>query len=116
MGKPLAAANIVDDPVLFVQSALSDIEPEKFEFVEGFPVLIDANGWVLFGCQCKKREKISAVELSPVSGKINNLKIKPVNRGFNAVIEATVLATRYVLHRENKLIGPIDYYSTIMKQ
>jgi hypothetical protein len=63
MGKPVAAANIVDDPVLFVQSSLSDIEPEKFGSVDGFPVLKDALGWILFDCRCKKSEKISVVEL-----------------------------------------------------
>ena len=70
MSKPVAAANIVDDPVLFVQSALSDAEPERFEYVEDFPVLKDAMGWILFECKCKKGETISVVELSPVKGKI----------------------------------------------
>jgi len=116
LSRPHAAANIVDDPILFVRSALSDIEPEKFEFADGFPVLLQANGWLLFDCQCKKGEKTSVVELSPVKGKINTLKIKPVNRGFNAVIEATVHATRYVLLHEKKLLDKINYYNTIVKK
>jgi hypothetical protein len=116
LSKPLAAANIVDDPILFVQSALSDIEPEKFEIVDGFPVLLQANAWILFDCHCKKGKKTSVVELSPVNGKINIMKIKPVNRGFNAVIEATVHATRYVLLHEKKLLDQINYYNTIVKK
>ena len=39
LSKPIAAANIVDDPVLFVQSALSNIEPERLKFIDGFPLL-----------------------------------------------------------------------------
>lgn len=116
MSKPTAVANITDDPLLFVQSALSDIEPEKFEFVDAFPVLAGANGWILFDCQCKKSDRISIVEMSPVNGKTNKLKIKPVNRGFNAVIEATVHATRYVLLHEKKILDQINYYNTIVKK
>lgn len=116
LSRPHAAANIVDDPILFVRSALSDIKPEQFEFVDGFPVLAGANGWIICNCTCKKSDKISIVEISPVKGKINTQKIKPVNRGFNAVIEATVHATRYVLLHEKKLLDHINYYNTIVKK
>lgn len=116
INKPAAAANIVDDPVLFVQSALSDIEPEKFEFIEGFPVLKDAHGWIIFDCACKKGENISVVELSSVRAKINHRVIKPVNRGLNAVIEATIHATRYVSLNEQKQLEQIEYYNTIVKK
>ncbi len=116
MKKPIAAANIVDDPVLFVQSALSDVGPERFEFIDGFPVLKDAPGWILFECKCKKGENISVVELSPVKGKINTRKLKPVNRGFNAVIEASIHATRYVVFREQKYLEHIEYYNSIVKK
>ncbi len=116
LSKPVLASNIVDDPVLFVQSALSDLEPERFEFVEGFPVLKDAPGWILFNCKCKKGEKISLVELSPIKGKIINKKLQPINRGFNAVIEASIHATRYVALKEQKLLDCIGYYNTIVKK
>ncbi len=115
-GKPTAAANITDDPVLFVQSALSDVGHERFEFIEGFPVLKDAMGWILFECKCKKGENISVVELSPIKGKINPRKLKPVNRGFNAVIEASIHATRYVVFREQKYLEHIEYYNSIVKK
>lgn len=111
-----AAANIVDDPVLFVQSALSDIEPERFDFVEGFPVLKDSPGWIIFDCRIKKGENISVVELQAVKSKILQRKIKPINRGFNAVIEATVHATRYVVLKEQKYLDHIDHYNTIVQK
>jgi len=116
LSKPVAAANIVDDPVLFVQASLSDIEPGRFEFVEGFPVLKEAQGWILFDCRCKKGRDISVVELSPIKGKINERKLKPVNRGFNAAIEAAIHATRYVVLRQQKSLECINYYNSIVKK
>ncbi len=114
--KPVLVANIVDDPVLFVKSSLSDLEPERFEFANGFPVLKDALGWILFDCVCKKGNKISVAELSPVEGRINSKKIQPVNRGFNAVIEAAIHATRYVSLKEEKYLECIEYYSSIVQK
>lgn len=116
MSKPVAAANITDDPVLFVQSALSDIEAGRFEYVEGVPVLKNASGWIIFKCKCKKGKNVSVVELSPVKGKINQLKLQPVNRGFNAVIEALIHATRYVVSKEQKYLERIEYYNAIVKK
>lgn len=114
--KPIAAANIVDEPVLFVQAALSDMEPERFELVEDFPVLKEALGWILFDCRCKTGKKTSVVELSPVQGKINRRKIQPVNRGFNAVIEASIHATRYVALKDKRYLDCIRYYNAIVKK
>ncbi|CAG0991547.1 hypothetical protein METP1_02324 [Methanosarcinales archaeon] len=114
IGKPKACANIVDDTILFVQSALSDIGHEKFDFVEGFPVLKGVPGWIIFDCRIKKGENISVVELLAVKSKILQRKIKPINRGANAVIEATVHATRYVVLKEQKYLDRIDHYNTIV--
>jgi hypothetical protein len=114
--KPKACANIVDDTILFVQSALSDIGHEKFDFVEGFPVLKGVLGWIIFDCRIKKGENISVVELLAVKSKILQRKIKPINRGANAVIEATVHATRYVVLKEQKYLDRIDHYNTIVRK
>lgn len=113
---PKAAANIMDDPVLLVKSALSDVEPERFKFIDGFPVLKQALGWVIFDCICRKGENISVVELSPVRGRINRRVIKPVNRGFNAVIEAAIHATRYVGMKEEEYLRQIEYCNTIVQK
>jgi len=116
LGKKAAAANIVDDPVLFVQSALSDIQPDNFDLDGVFPVLKDALGWIIFDCKCRKGETISVVELSPVGSKIKRRQIKPINRGFNAVIEATVEATRYVVLKDKKYLDRIEYYDNIVQK
>lgn len=116
LSNPVAAANIVDDPVLFVKSALSDLEPEKFDLTAGFPILKDVQGWILFDCTCKKGKDISVVEFSPRKAKINKRIIKPVNRGFNAVIEAAIHATRYVILKEPEYLERINYYNIIVKK
>lgn len=114
LANPKAAANIVDDPVLLVKSALLDVEHERFKFIDGFPVLKKALGWVIFDCTCRKGENISVVELSPVRGKINRRVIKPINRGFNAVIEAAIHATRYMGIKEEEYLRQIEYCNTIV--
>ncbi len=116
LANPKAAANIVDDPALLVKSALSDVEHEKYKFVEGFPVLKQALGWVIFDCDCRRGENISVVELFPLRGKINRRLIKPVNRGFNAVIEAAIHATRYVGLKEEEYLRQIEYCNTIVQK
>jgi hypothetical protein len=113
---PGAAANIVDDPVLFVESALSEIGPENFEAINGFPVLKNSIGWVIFDCTCNKGENISVVELSPVKAKICRKVIKPVNRGFNAVIEAAIHATRYVSLKDQEYLRQIEDHNKIVQK
>lgn len=116
MGNKAAAANIVNDPVLFVQSALSDIPSDNFDFDGVFPVLKDALGWIIFNCKCRIGKNISVVELIPVESKLKNRQIKPVNRGFNAVIEAAVDATRYVVLNNDKYLDRIEYYNTVVSK
>ncbi len=113
---PGAAANIVDDPVLFVKSALSDVGVENFEAINGFPVLKNSLGWVIFDCTCNKGGNISVVEMTPVKGKIHRKVIKPVNRGFNAVIEASIHATRYVGKKGQEYLRQIEYCNNIVKK
>jgi hypothetical protein len=116
LANPKAAANIVDDPALLVKSALSDVEPERYKFIDGFPVIKQALGWIIFDCECRRGENTSVVELSPVRGKINRRLIKPVNRGFNAVIEAAIHATRYVGLKEEEYLRQIGYCNTIVQK
>jgi len=108
----MAAANITYDPVIFVRAALTDMESNRFYYEDGFPVLKDAAGWIIF--DCKWRENI--VELLPLKGKIIQREIMPINRGLNAVIEATVHATRYVVLRENEYYSRIEYNNMIVKK
>ena len=79
-------------------------------------MLKDALGWIVIECTCKKGKNISVVELSPVKGKITARTLQPINRGFNAVIEAAIHATRYVILKEQKYLDSIEYYNSIVKK
>jgi len=47
---------------------------------------------------------------------IKHRQIQSINRGFNAVIEATVEATRYVVLKDKKYLDHIEYYDTIVRK
>jgi hypothetical protein len=57
--------------------------------------------------------KIKKSQLSPLEAQIKHCHIQPINRGFNAVIEATVEATRYVVLKDKKYLDNIEYYNKI---
>ena len=52
--------------------------------------------------------------LSFIDGGVLRRDCRAINRGFNAVIEATVHATRYVLNRREDLLDKIKYYGGII--
>jgi hypothetical protein len=54
--------------------------------------------------------------MTPVKGKIHRKVIKPVNRGFNAVIEASIHATRYAGRKGQEYLRQIEYCNTIVRK
>ena len=117
----LLAVNIVDDPVVFVQSALKDLDKEKFEFIEtgtgiNFPVLASSNGWVLFKAGIKAGNIAATAELQFITGNIKSMGIRPINRGFNAVIEAAIYATRYKVFNDESFLSKIKSYENLINK
>jgi len=109
------AANITDDALVFVLSAFSNLDRKYYDTADGMPVLKCAKAWIIFSCNLKRINNVKVKgELLPLNGKINFSDIKPVNRGFNCVIEATVAATRYVIWKDKQLRELIDYYDKIV--
>lgn len=109
------AANITDDALVFVLSAFSDLGRKYYDIADGAPVLKCAKAWVIFSCDLKRINNVKARgELLPLKGKIKSCDIKPVNRGLNCVIEATVAATRYVIWKDEKLRELMDHYNGIV--
>jgi hypothetical protein len=114
-------ANIVYDSLLFVRSTFFDLEPSEFDYtpVRGlsFPILKEAAAWVIFECiNVKNNDQALVTDLVPIEAGFNedNRKDLPVpNRGFNAVLEATVHATRYQLTGEEKYLELIRHYETL---
>ncbi|RXA20509.1 DUF447 family protein [Methanosarcina sp. MSH10X1] len=115
------AANIVYDSLLFVRSTFFDLEPSEFDYVPvrglNFPVLKKAAAWVVFECaNIKDTDQALIADLIPVEAGFNeaNLKSLPVpNRGFNAVLEAAVHATRYQLTEDEKYLELIRRYESL---
>jgi len=117
----LLAVNIVDDPVVFVQSALEDLDKEMFEFIEtgtgiNFPVLASSNGWVIFKAGIKEGNIATIAELQFITGNIKSMGIRPINRGFNAVIEAAIYATRYKVFNDESFLSKIKSYKDVINK
>lgn len=117
-------ANVVLDPLLLVRSTFSDLAPEEFGYVEiedhRFPVLKAAAAWVAFECtNVKNKGSVLVAELLPFGAGFcdeNRTVIPAPNRGFNAVLEATVHATRYQLTGEVKYADWIRHYEVLVRK
>lgn len=115
------AANIVYDPLLYVRSTFFDLEPSEFDYVPvrrlRFPILKTASAWIVFECtDLKNTDHALVADLTPIKAGFNeaNWKSLPVpNRGFNAVLEATVHATRYQLTGDEKYLELIRHYESL---
>jgi hypothetical protein len=108
-GSPIWA-NVNFDPFLFVVSAFEDPKPD-FSVSEDPPILRGSSAYCMFECELDG----STVTLRLLSGKVLDVKLRAINRGFNALIEACVHATRYkagMKHLEEK----IRYYGTIIEK
>lgn len=114
-------ANITNDPVAFVRYTFSDIKPEDLETITSpwreFPVLKAAQSWVAFECiNTKITPEALIVELRPLRGHVNSFFPKAPNRGLNAIIEATIHATRYKINGEEKYLKLINFYEDIVNK
>lgn len=115
------AANVVYDPLLLVRSTFFDLDLSEFTFVvvdgRKFPVLKEASAWVVFQCANMKNTDHAVVTdlVYLASGRRERDKnIFPVpNRGFNAVLEAAVHATRYQLSGDEKYLKWIRHYEIL---
>ena len=117
-------ANVVYDPLLLVRTTFSKLELSEFDFLKldgrNFPVLKAALSWVAFRCVgCKTTGRALLAELLPLQAgfRAENRKATPgPNRGFNAVLEATVHATRYQLTGDEKYVGWIRHYEELVRK
>lgn len=108
-------ANVVNDPFLFMLSALGDLGERGFYVVDGLPVLRCADAWASFECEEDKRDS-TLVHLHLVRGKVIRKRVRAINRGANAVIEATVHATRYAATKDEKYLEWIAHYEGVVKK
>jgi uncharacterized protein len=106
-------ANFTGDARLYAISAFRDLSPEDFQFEEGMlpPRLKEAAGWAYFRCQVK-----DVVHLTPVIAKIARCTVPVYNRGFSAVVEATIVGTRLRFYKGDEGIKKIREYDEIVKK
>lgn len=108
-------ANVVSDPLLFVSSALGDLCERDFYIVDGLSVLRCADAWILFKCEEDKRDS-TLIYLHPIRGKVIRKGVRAVNRGVNAVIEATIHVTRYAATKDKKYLDWIAHYEDVVRK
>jgi hypothetical protein len=97
------AANVTDDVVLFVKTALGHLSELYLSDFADVPVLTKANAWIVFTTVViEERDDYFRFQVLPRAVKINRKEVKAINRGLNAVIEATVLATRFELAKDEQ--------------
>lgn len=114
-------ANIVKDPVLYVATAFSDLPETSFisVLVNGRDMqrLAQADAWQAFDVtiEHKGTESVTA-RLLPLQEEIISAAVRPVNRGFNSIIDATVHATRYAITRDPSLKQLIEYHAGIVRK
>ncbi len=114
----LLVANVIQDPLLFVRSIVGRLDDSEFEIIShsgrGFAVLKEAAGWVCFECtDIKTTPEAIVVKLLALRAHRNPERTKAYNRGFGAIVEACVHATRYKLTKEIKYIQLINAYVNI---
>ncbi|MCD6455692.1 MAG: DUF447 family protein [Methanophagales archaeon] len=97
------AANVTNDAVLFVKAAFEPLTETQFSLFNGFPVLKEANSWILFDCTFSEKTRETFVfRLTALAVKTNRKEVKAINRGRNAVIEAAILATRNAITEDER--------------
>ncbi len=114
-------ANLIHDPVLYVRTAFEDLPADAFiaEPVAGRTMhrLAGADAWVAFSAQVEHRsEQAVTVILTPEKEIIEEVRVHPVNRGFNSLIDATVHATRYRVTRDVTLKQHIEYHAGLIRK
>lgn len=114
-------ANIIHDPVLYVQTAFEDLPKDAFveEVVDDRLMhrLPDAEAWVAFQAEAERTGSQSfTAHLVPLKEVVVRPQVHPVNRGFASVIEATVHSTRYLKSRDPRLRELIDHHTGLVRR
>ncbi|ADB60775.1 protein of unknown function DUF447 [Haloterrigena turkmenica DSM 5511] len=104
----------VDDPVLFADAALSIVEREG-------PVPDAANAWARVSVESLETGVDEGTEwerwaLRPVETAIESTTVPTIDRGFGAVVEATVAASRLGVagYDDAKLRQRLEYYASVV--
>ncbi len=103
--------NVVDDPVIFVVAAFEDLSEEYFESLDP-PIIRGALSWMEFEAKLSG----NLARLTFVRGEVIKRSVRAVNRGFNALIEALVSATRFVALKRKEFAEDVLRHSKIIRK
>mgnify|MGYP002732780696 CR=1 FL=1 len=108
-------ANFVSDAYLYALYAFSDVDTADLRTVcvDGVQMqwLMSADAWMGFRTKIlRETQDAYFVELMPVASEYVREGVRPVNRGFNSVIDAAVHATRYVRTHDPELKFLLEYH------
>ncbi|RQD81739.1 MAG: DUF447 family protein, partial [Methanocalculus sp. MSAO_Arc2] len=79
--------------------------------------LKDAEAWIAFDAEIAgESSEAYSVLLTPLREEIVTRTIHPVNRGFNAIIEAAVHGTRYLMTQDPKLKWLIHHHLALARK
>jgi Uncharacterized conserved protein len=114
-------ANLIHDPVIYVESAFGDLPDDAFATVEiegtAMHRLAAAEAWVAFRAEViGESSEAYSILLTPLKEEVLVRSIHPVNRGFNAIIEAAVHATRYIMNHDPKLEWLIRHHLALARK
>ncbi len=108
-------ANVVYDPIVWALSSFEDLDESWFETLDP-PVIRNALAWCEFECAKIDEGNPAVFELKLVKGEVLRSYPKTVNRGFNALIEALVHATRYLATGDQKLLEKIEECGVLIRK
>lgn len=114
-------ANVVIDPVVFARSTFTNLYDEEFDTVSvnnrKYPFLKNALSYVIFECSDIRYTKNTLVaDVLPLYACINRNVIKAPNRGFNAVLDALIHATRYRVFDDEKYLNMVYELNNTVKK
>ncbi len=114
-------ANLIHDPVIYVVSAFGDLPDDTFatETIDGTPMhrLAAAEAWIAFRADViGESSEAYSILLTPLKEEMLQHQIHPVNRGFNAIIEAAVHSTRYIMNHDPELEWLIRHHLALAKK
>jgi len=121
LSTPYCVAHVSHDAMLFVRAALSNLDDDEFEWftfddVE-LPVISGCEAYVALGCtQVSAAKNTTTFVLSPLDGRVLSPTPRAHNRGFSALIEACVLATRYVVFHDPHMLEHILELEAVAKR
>ncbi len=107
--------NVIYDPIIWTISAFEDLSEDWFESLNP-PVIRGSLAWCEFECEKVKDGNPAEFKLKLMDGAILRKEFRTVNRGFNALIEALVHATRYVINRDPLLLRKIEECRVIVEK